>query len=266
MTMCPVPYVLIVAGSDPSGCAGLQADLKTVTNVHAATVVTALTAGNTRGVSDVRTVSADFVLAQLQAVLSDFGAGIVKTGVLPNAETIRTLKRALDEVPPLGLVADPVLLTKTGEQIADDSAISAWKSLLPYATLVTPSASEAALLTSLPVRNLAEAEHAAQALHELGAQAVLIKGRELQDTPEMVTDVFCPRYGCVRMPAPREQTQSHGTGDTLASAIAANLAQGIPLERAIRLAQAYVRHLLSHALSRGSDLPNSSKHLTRQSG
>lgn len=252
--MRPAPYVLIVAGSDPSGCAGLQADLKTIAahNVHAATVITVLTAGNTRGVSGVRTVSADFVLAQLQAVLSDFGPGIVKTGVLPNADTICTLKSALDEIPPLALVADPVLLTKTGERLADDSAVFAWKSLLPYATVLTPSASEASLLTSLPVHTLAEAEHAALALRELGAQAVLIKGRELQDNPEMVIDVLCTCDGCIRMPAPREQIQSHGTGDTLASAIAANLAQGIPLERAIRLAQTYVRHLLRHRL--GADL------------
>lgn len=241
-------YVLIVAGSDPSGFAGLQADLKTVAahNIHGATVVTALTVGNSRGVSDIQTVSADFVFAQLQAVLSDLGSGIVKTGVLPNAGIIHVLKKALDEVSPLALVADPVLVTKTGDRIADDSAVSSWKTLVPKATLVTPSASEAALLTSMPVRYLKDAERAGLALCELGAQAVLIKGRELQEMPEMVTDVFCTCQGCQHLSAPREPAHRNGTGDSLASAIAANLAKGISLENAIQLGQTYVRHLLRH--------------------
>jgi len=251
------PYILIVAGSDPSGGAGLQADLKTIVShgVYAATVITTLTVGNSRGVSAVQPVPADFVFSQLHAVLTDFGAGIVKTGVLPDSTTVAALERALDEVPPLALVADPVLLTKTGECLADERAVSAWHKLLARVTVITPSASEAALLTSLPVRTLAEAERAALTLCKLGAQAVLIKGRELQDDPNFITDVFCTCDGLVRMTAPRIFYQSHGTGDTLASAIAANLALGIPLERAIKLSQSYVRNLLHGATPRGSGLP-----------
>jgi hydroxymethylpyrimidine kinase/phosphomethylpyrimidine kinase len=253
----PNPYILVIAGSDPSGSAGIQADLKTITahGLYAATVITTLTVGNSYGVSAVESVPANFVLAQLRAVLCDFGPGIVKTGVLPDAETIAGVKTALNEVPPLALVADPVLVTKTGERLADESAISAWRKFLPHVTLLVPSASEASLLTSLPVSTVVEAEQAARQLCGLGAQAVLIKGRELQDEPDRITDVLCTGEGYIRLYAPRLPTQAHGTGDTLASAIAANLARGIALENAIKYAQTYVRNLLAHAIPRGAGLP-----------
>jgi hydroxymethylpyrimidine/phosphomethylpyrimidine kinase len=145
--------------------------------------------------------------------------------------------------------------TLSVERLANERTVEAWHKLLPRVTVLTPSASEAALLTAKSVRTIAQAEDAALSLCKLGAKAVLIKGRELQDNPDLITDVFCTSDGIVRMTAARIPSQSHGTGDTLASAIAANLALGVPLEHAVRLSQAYVRHLLRCTISRGAGLP-----------
>ena len=242
--------VLIVAGSDSSGGAGIQADLKTVTALggYAATAITALTAQNTQGVFGIVGVEPVFIVRQMERVLEDIGADCVKTGMLHNAAVIEvvveTLDRAAADIP---VVVDPVMYAKGGDCLLDPAARETLiQRLLPQAALITPNLREAEALSGLPIRDPADLATVARQLLELGPAAVLVKGGHLPG--DTVTDWLIWRNGEECFTAPRVISRNtHGTGCTLASAIAAGLAQGLPLNAAVRRALAYVQEAIRTA-------------------
>jgi hydroxymethylpyrimidine/phosphomethylpyrimidine kinase len=242
--------VLIVAGSDSSGGAGIQADIKTVTMLggYAATAITALTAQNTQGISGVLDVPAEFVGQQMTAVLEDIGADAVKTGMLANAGVIDVVAATLERLAPdVPLVVDPVMVAKVGRKLLDDQAHDAlMKRLVPRAALLTPNVPEAEALAGIRIGNADAMIAAGRALLAAGAKAVLVKGGHL-DHPEVI-DILIDGDGIETFAGPRiASTNSHGTGCTLASAVAAGLAQGLPLRAAAGRAIAYVREAIAQA-------------------
>ena len=235
--------VLVVAGSDSGGGAGIQADIKAVMALggYAATAITALTAQNTVGVHGVWPVPPHFVRQQIDAVLDDIGADAVKTGMLGSADIVQTVAVALRRPgSPIPLVVDPVMVAKGGARLLDDPAVAALRrDLLPLAALLTPNVPEAEALTGLAIADHATAGRAAQALLDLGAAAVLLKGGHLDGA--VVQDILATSAGFEVIESPRVDTpHTHGTGCTLASAIAAGLAQGMTLSDAVRRGSAYV--------------------------
>ena len=236
--------VLVVAGSDSGGGAGIQADIKAILamGAHASTALTALTAQNTLGVSGVRFVEPEFVRAQMVAVLSDIGADVVKTGMLGRADTIQALLRTLDEQGPhIPLVVDPVMVAKGGARLLDDAAVAALvDGLLPRAALLTPNLPEAEALTGHAIADEAGMHQAIKRLRAMGGQAVLLKGGHLPGP--YVLDILATQNGTETFRSARIETRhTHGTGCTLASAIAAGMAQGMDLRAAVRRARAYVQ-------------------------
>lgn len=239
----PISIALTIAGSDSSGGAGIQADLKTFSafGVYGASVLTALTAQNTRGVDDVMAVPPAFVRAQLDSVLSDLTVGATKTGMLANAGIILATADVLERNPHLPLVCDPVMVATSGDVLLEPAAIDALKKrLIPRASLITPNIPEAARL--LGCSEAADVEgmvHQAQALKALGCGAVLLKGGH--GAGEAATDILVDAGGVKMLEAPRISTNNtHGTGCTLSAAVAALLAAGEPLEQAVRRAKTYV--------------------------
>ncbi len=248
--------VLIVAGSDSGGGAGIQADIKTVTmlDAYAATAITALTAQNTLGVFGVLPIAPDFIRHQIEVVLDDIGADAVKSGMLHSAAVIETLAAVLDErAKGVPLVVDPVMAAKGGAPLIEPDAIAALKQLLvPRATVVTPNLPEAEILADMPIRDVAAMRRAGERLLALGCRAVLIKGGHLAGN--IVTDVLVADAATRVWESPRIDTRhSHGTGCTLASAIAAGLAQGLAIEDAVDRGRSFVRRALATApgLGRG---------------
>ncbi len=242
--------VLVIAGSDSGGGAGIQADIKTITALggYAATAITALTAQNTLGVQAVMPVPAGFIRQQIVSVLSDIGADAIKTGMLGSAEVVELVAEAIRELAPgLPLVVDPVMLAKGGARLLDDDAVGSLKRrLLPLAALVTPNVPEAEALLGRTIPDLAAMREAAVALLALGAPAVLLKGGHL-DGP-VVTDLLATAEGVAALERPRIATvHTHGTGCTLASAIAAGLAQGRGLRNAVERARTYVQAAIEAA-------------------
>ena len=244
--------VLVVAGSDSGGGAGIQADLKTI---HALggfgmTAVTALTAQNTLGVHGVHTVPPAFVRQQMEAVLDDLGADAVKTGMLGSADVVATVGAVL-RGRGLPFVLDPVMVAKGGARLLDPAAIEAVLALLPLATVITPNIPEAEALLGRPVPDHAAALDAADALRALGAAAVLLKGGHLHGA--VVRDVLATAQGVEVLEAERIDTRhTHGTGCTLASAVATGLAQGLALGAAVRRASAYVHAAIAAAPGLGA--------------
>ena len=242
--------VLIVAGSDSGGGAGIQADIKAVTAMagFAATAVTALTAQNTLGVQGVVAVEPGFIAQQMEVVLADIGADAVKTGMLHSAEVIAvvvaTLARHASDVP---LVVDPVMVAKGGHRLLESSAEKALReALLPRATLLTPNLPEAEVLAGFPVRVEADMRRAGEKLVALGARAVLMKGGHLEG--ERVVDLLFHDGRVERFEDARIKSRNtHGTGCTLASAIAAGLAQKMSLGAAVARARDYVRQAIATA-------------------
>ena len=247
--------VLIVAGSDSGGGAGIQADIKTVTALggYAATAVTALTAQDTRGVHGVHPVPPDFIARQMALVLDDIGADAIKTGMLGDAPTIDAVARVLAEkgggIP---LILDPVMVAKGGASLLDAGAVGALTArLLPLAFLVTPNLPEAEALTGRSLKSPDDMEAAARALIGMGARAALVKGGHLPGAE--VVDVLVGPEGARRFAGPRiESRNTHGTGCTLASAIACSIAQGMGLEAAVARARAYVVRAIETAPGLGS--------------
>ena len=233
--------VLIVAGSDSGGGAGIQADIKTVTalGAYAATAITALTAQNTLGVFGVHAVPIAFIRQQIDLVLDDIGADAVKTGMLHSAEVIDAVAAAIREKARRApLVVDPVMVAKGGASLLDPDAVGALRErLLPLAAIVTPNAPEAQALTGQRVETLDDLERAARSLAGMGPRAALVKGGHVAGP--VVRDVLFADGRVEIFESPRiESTSTHGTGCTLASAIATGLAQGMPLEPApLRLAE-----------------------------
>jgi len=242
--------VLVIAGSDSGGGAGIQADIKTITAFggYAATAITALTAQNTLGVHGVHLVPPEFVGQQIVAVLDDIGADVVKTGMLGDAATIEvvcdTLDRRIERVP---VVVDPVMVATTGARLLASGAVETLKRrLLPMARLITPNLPEAEALAGMTIRDVAAMRHAAAALLTLGVPAVLLKGGHLPG--EQVIDLLATVDGVEEFSAPRIVSRhTHGTGCTLASGIAAGLAQGLPLRDAVMRALAFVRAAIAAA-------------------
>ncbi len=235
--------VLVIAGSDSGGGAGIQADIKAVMALggFAMTALTALTAQNTRGVSAVLPVPPDFLRAQIDSVMADIGADAIKTGMLPDTAAIETVAAFIAALSPsLPFVMDPVMVATSGDRLQSEAALDALKTrLIPLATVITPNINEAELLLGARIPDEAAQRRAAAALLALGAGAVLVKGGHL--TGETVTDILATPSAVVAMTGERiDSTSTHGTGCTLASAIAAGLAQGMGLEDAVRRARAYV--------------------------
>ena len=241
--------VLIIAGSDPSGGAGIQADIKTVTALggYAAAAITALTVQNTRGVSAVRPVAPKLVREQIVAVLEDIGADAIKIGMIGEAGAAEAIAEVLGRFPDIPLVLDPVLIATSGDALAGEGVAGViLKALAPRAALITPNAEEAAALTGHEVSGEEDLVAAGRALMKAGAGAALVKGGHLQG--ETVTDVLVSHEGRKLFRNPRiETTSTHGTGCTLASAVATGLAQGYPLEAACERAISYVREALRTA-------------------
>lgn len=238
------PIALTIAGSDSSGGAGIQADIKTFSafGVYGATVVTALTAQNTLGVTAVEPIAASFVAAQMEAVLSDLDVGAIKTGMLANKAVVETVADRLREVPRRSLiVVDPVMVATSGDVLLEPEAIDAIKRrLAPLATVITPNLAEAArMLDTREAASEAEAVEQARELLALGCGAVLLKGGHGKS--EDAVDILCNAGGVERFVRERVDTpHTHGTGCTLSAAIAALLAQGVGLEEAIGRAKDYV--------------------------
>lgn len=249
--MPDAPVALTIAGSDPSGGAGLQADLKTFAafGVYGAAVVTALTVQNTRGVREVRLVDAPFVVHQLDAVLDDLDVRAAKTGMLGGAAVVEAVADRLAAGPRVPLVVDPVLVATAGQRLTDAEAVAPLvRRLLPLATLVTPNLPEAEALTGRPVTSPAEMRDAARALVDCGAGAALVKGGHLRD---VALDVLWDGTAFHELSALRRAGAFHGTGCTLAAAIAAELARGAPLGEAVAAAKRYVTHAIERSVRRG---------------
>jgi hydroxymethylpyrimidine/phosphomethylpyrimidine kinase len=242
--------VLIIAGSDSGGGAGIQADIKTVTmlDAFAMTAVTALTAQNTEGVFGVLPIPPDFIRQQIEIVLDDIGADAVKTGMLHDAAVIATVAAVIGEravgVP---LVVDPVMIAKGGAPLIEDGAIGALKRLLaPKASVLTPNLPEAEILAGHAIADLAAMKKTAVEMLGLGCRAVLLKGGHLPG--DAVYDVLATASGVRVWDSPRiDSRHTHGTGCTLASAIAAGLAQGLAIEPAVERARAYVQRAIAGA-------------------
>ncbi|WEX90813.1 bifunctional hydroxymethylpyrimidine kinase/phosphomethylpyrimidine kinase [Sinorhizobium garamanticum] len=243
------PIALTIAGSDSGGGAGIQADLKTFSalGVYGASVITAVTAQNTKGVAAVADLSPEIVTAQIDAVLSDLNVAAVKIGMVSRRETIAAIADGLRRFGKQ-VVVDPVMVATSGDRLLRPDAVAALvDELLPLALVATPNLPEAALLTG---RSVAEDEtemaRQAEAILKTGARSVLVKGGHRRGSE--ATDLFFDGNAIVRLPAARIETiNDHGTGCTLSAAIAAGLALGRPLVEAVREAKAYLHAALSAA-------------------
>jgi hydroxymethylpyrimidine/phosphomethylpyrimidine kinase len=244
-----VPVVLTIAGSDSGSGAGIQADLKTFAalGVYGVSVVAALTAQNTKGVFGIHEVPADFIAAQLNAVFADFDVAAVKIGMLGNAPAIAAVADGLRRYRARNAVLDPVMTASSGDELLRADAMTGLRELMALARLVTPNLPEAAALTGeKEARDEAGMRAQAQKLLALGAGAVLIKGGH-GSGPESV-DLLVEAGNCTRFAMPRIKARnSHGTGCTLASAIAAGLAKNLSLANAVRDAKSYVSDALKAA-------------------
>jgi hydroxymethylpyrimidine/phosphomethylpyrimidine kinase len=236
--------VLIVAGSDSGGGAGIQADIKTVTALggYAATAITALTAQDTRGVHGVHPVPPAFIARQIALVLDDIGADALKTGMLGDAATIETVAGMVAaRAPGVPYVCDPVMVAKGGHRLLAEDAVGALRArLVPLAAVLTPNLPEAEALTGRQIATVEQMQAALPALLALGCRAVLLKGGHLDG--DVVVDMLATQGGVQAFRSPRIDVRAtHGTGCTLASAVAAGLAQGMALADAVARARAYVR-------------------------
>jgi hydroxymethylpyrimidine/phosphomethylpyrimidine kinase len=242
--------VLVIAGSDSGGGAGIQADIKTITalGAYAATAITALTAQNTLGVHGIMTVPPAFIRQQIEVVLSDIGADVIKIGMLGDVATIGTVCDALEDfAPDVPVVLDPVMVAKGGHALLAVQAVDSLRQrLLPLSAVITPNLPEAEALTGLTIRTEAEMRVAAAALLALGVPAVLLKGGHLEG--DTVVDLLATEAGTETFTAPRIDTRhTHGTGCTTASALAAGLAQGLTMRDSVIRARAYVRAAIAAA-------------------
>jgi len=253
--MVPVPpRVLAIAGSDSGGGAGIQADLKTMLalGVHGMTVITAVTAQNSVGVQGYWELPADAVAAQLDSVLGDIGAQAIKTGMLASALLVGTVCDALAEVA-APVVVDPVAVSKHGDSLLSAGTLEAVRErLLPLATVVTPNLLEAGLLTGMTIWHEAEMLAAAQQINAMGPQWVLVKGGHLPGNP---VDLLFDGERVIRFPGDRiDSVHTHGTGCTLASAIAARLALGDDVPTAVKAAKAYVTGAIAGGFALGAGI------------
>jgi len=242
-----LPRALTIAGSDSGAGAGIQADLKTFAalQVYGLSAITAITAQNTQGVRAAFPLAPELIEAQIDAVLEDIGADAAKTGMLASPEIIEAVARCVTrwQVP---LVVDPVMVAKGGDRLLAPAAIATLRDeLIPLATVVTPNLPEAEVLTGLRIETLTDMRRAAEAIAQLGAQHVVVKGGHSSGNP---VDVYFDGEQFVELPAERIVTQhTHGTGCTFSAAITALLARGLPVDRAVTGAKMYITGAITYA-------------------
>ncbi len=241
--------VLIIAGSDSGGGAGIQGDIKTVTCLggYASSAITALTAQTTQGVFGIHDVPDAFIAQQISLVLEDIGADAIKIGMLHKQSVIETIAKTLLPYPDIPLILDTVMFAKGGSPLLEPSATLALKKLLvPRAMVITPNIPEAEHLTGLKIRTVDDMRKAATQLLTLGCKAVLLKGGHAEG--DMVTDILLSEDAEILLESPRLNTRhTHGTGCTFASAIATGIAQKMPLKDAVKRAHDYVAQAIKHA-------------------
>jgi hydroxymethylpyrimidine kinase/phosphomethylpyrimidine kinase len=249
-----MPIALTIAGSDSGGGAGIQADLKTFAalGVYGTSALTAITAQNTIGVTAVQALSADLVTAQIEAVAGDMRLDVVKTGMLATSAIVEAVAAAISALDLPSVVVDPVMIAKSGDRLFDSEALAALRSeLLPRARLVTPNVPEAEVLADMKIATPDEVREAARRIQKLGPGAVVVKGGHLPG--DEAIDLLFDGRTFTEFRAPRIDTRNtHGTGCTFASAIAAYLALGQSLPEAVRLAKDYVTGAIRHGLPIGN--------------
>jgi hydroxymethylpyrimidine/phosphomethylpyrimidine kinase len=240
---------LTIAGSDSGGGAGIQADLKTFAahRVFGTSAITAVTAQNTLGVTMWRAMPTDLVTAQIEAVAGDIGADAVKIGMLASAAIVEAVAATIAELDLPHVVVDPVMVAKGGDRLLEEDAVAAMRTeLLPRAHIVTPNVPEAEALSGLTIRSLEDMRAAGERILKLGPRVVLVKGGHLEG-PESV-DVACTAHETFELRGPRIASRhTHGTGCTLSSAIAANLALGLDDRTALTRAREYLEGAIRHA-------------------
>ena len=250
--MKSVPTAMTIAGSDSGGGAGIQADLKTFAalGVYGTSVLTAVTAQNTVGVTAVHEIPTEVIAAQIEAVFTDIGVGAVKTGMLANSSIIECVASQLQRYSVPWLVVDPVMVAKSGHPLLEDIATETLRtSLVPLASVITPNIPEAETLTSMKISSDADVEQAAQKLVSMGAKAVVVKGGHREGP---ATDLYYDGSRFHEFSAERIETaNTHGTGCTFASAIAAGLARGMSMLDAVSLAKDYVTEAIRRSFSFG---------------
>ncbi|KMT08997.1 hypothetical protein BVRB_6g137070 isoform A [Beta vulgaris subsp. vulgaris] len=258
-----IPHVLTVAGSDSGAGAGIQADIKSCASlgVYCSTVITAITAQNTLGVQGVHLLPEDIVAEQMRSVLSDMEVDVVKTGMLPSIGMVKVLLQCIKEYSVQALVVDPVMVATSGDVLAGSSVLPVFREeLLPMADLVTPNLKEASmLLGGMHLETVADMRSAAKLIHDLGPRNVLVKGGDLPASMDAV-DVFFDGESLYELNSARISTRNtHGTGCTLASSIAAELAKGLPMLSAVKIAKRFVETALDYgkdmAIGRGPQGP-----------
>ena len=248
MSETRMPTALTIAGSDSGGGAGIQADLKTFSafRVFGTSVVTGLTAQNTRGVRGVELPTTGFITAQLRAVLEDIEVDAVKTGMLATGDIIRTVADIVREFSLRNLVVDPVMIAASGDSLMQHEAAPVMREhLFPLATVVTPNLDEAGFLCERKIRTVEEMQEAARAIHAMGPRYVLIKGGHLPG--DEVVDLLFDGREFVRREGSRILGEFHGTGCTLSSAIASGLACGLDVRSAVATAQSYIASAIQTA-------------------
>lgn len=243
--------VLTIAGSDPSGGAGIQADLKTMCalGVYGMSAITALTVQNTQKVYDVQEARPDIVAGQIDAVFRDIPVHAVKVGMMSNVEIIGIIRDRLLCHKAVNIVVDPVMVSKSGYRLLRQEAEQAVGQLIAIADVVTPNLPEAELITGMRITTEEEMSAAARSITEMGAKAALVKGGHLDGD---ANDILFADSELTRLPAPRVPTKNtHGTGCTLSSAIACGLAKGMPVRKAVEEAKDYVTQAIRDSLSIG---------------
>jgi len=249
-----VSIALTIAGSDSGGGAGIQADLRTFAfhRVHGTSAITCVTAQNTVGVTRVDPLPPEAVVAQIQAVVSDIGVQAAKTGMLLNQAIITATTEQVKVLNIPNLVVDPVMVSRTGAQLIDDDAVKTLRDILmPLATIVTPNRYEAQLLTGFTINSLDDMRAAASQIHQMGAKSVLVKGGGMQGNMRGVDIWFDGSKWETLQTTTVDTKNTHGTGCTLAAAIAANLANGSDILTAVRQAKQYVTKALNYSLDIG---------------
>lgn len=246
------PRILIIAGSDSGGGAGIQADIKTVTMLagHATTAVTAITAQNTLGVEAVHTIPTDMVLKQIDAVIADIGADAIKIGMIGSAQTANAVAERLEGLDGLPIIFDPVMVATSGSVLADEATVAAFERLMALASLVTPNASELEVLSGRRIHGPEQVEEAARAVAARAGTAILAKGGDVAGA--RVRDLLVQQDKVVCWEDERIDTpHSHGTGCTLASAIATHVGHGRSLAQAVEWGRGFVRRALLGAPGMG---------------
>ncbi len=248
--------VLIIAGSDSGGGAGIQGDIKTVSafNGYSSTAITAITAQNTQEVTDIYPIDPDLVAKQIEAILVDIGADAIKTGMMYSQEIIEASADMIERhTPDIPRIIDPVMVAKGGAKLLDDDAIETLiLRFIKGCTLVTPNIPEAEIIAQMEIRNFEEMRAAAKVIKtRTGAESVLLKGGHLQDSN--LVDILFYEDELITLQSSRiETTSTHGTGCSYASAIAAQMAQGIALPSAVKTAHDYIQEAIKHAPTIGS--------------